>query len=272
MAQRGTDEPFDDLVTAVRAALAASSAGDAAASSVLIALDFDGTLAPLVHDPSASRPLPGTIAVLQALEARGAQVAVVTGREAFTALELGELARVPGIVVVGLYGMQSWHADQLESPAEPSSIAELRAALPDIVSAAGIDGAWVEDKGLSLVVHTRTAADPDAALRAVREPVTALANRLGLEVHDGKFVLELRPPGFDKGGALRGLVERFSPSLVLYAGDDVGDVPALRLASSMGGFAVVAGASDTPAEVVAAASVVVDGPAGVLELLGLLVD
>jgi trehalose 6-phosphate phosphatase len=94
-------------------------------------------------------------------------------------------------------------------------------------------GAWIEDKGLSLVVHVRRAEDPHAAIDALRAPVTALAEELELEVHPGRDVLELRLPGYDKGAALTRLVNRYSPAAVLYIGDDVGDLPAFDVVHTL---------------------------------------
>jgi trehalose 6-phosphate phosphatase len=236
----------------------------------LVALDFDGTLAPIVPDPADSRPLPGVLDALAALAAAGAQVAVVTGRDARTALELGGLDAVPGLIVEGLYGLESWHDGHLETPPTPEVIETLRAELPTAITA-GDDALWIEDKRLSLVVHGRLAADPETALDPVREPVAALAGRLGLEVHPGRGVIELRLPGYDKSGALHRLVDRFAPRAVLYAGDDLGDLPALLAVrdlrdTGLTAFAVVAGSAEVP-EVADAADLLVDGPAGVLELL-----
>jgi trehalose 6-phosphate phosphatase len=141
-----------------------------------------------------------------------------------------------------------------------------------VVAAAGDDpGVWIEDKRLSLVVHTRRAADPAGALAALRAPVTALCEELGLECHDGKLVLEVRLPGFDKGAALRALVAETGPRQVLYAGDDVGDLPAFaeiaRLrAEGLAAWSIAAASAELP-ELSQAADISVSGPAGVVELL-----
>lgn len=203
-----------ELVAALRPRLAGA----------LIATDFDGTLAPLVPDPEASRPVRGAVTALIALAGRGAQVAVITGREAETALRLGGLDAVPGIVVAGLYGAQTWSAGTLHSPAPPPAVDDLRSRLPGVV-AAGDPDVWIEDKGLSLVVHARRAADPGAALDALRGPVAELAAELGFEVHPGSGVLELRlRGGEDKGGVLARLAA--GRPTVLFLGDDLGDRPA----------------------------------------------
>jgi trehalose 6-phosphate phosphatase len=193
-------------------------------SAALIATDFDGTLAPLVRDPETSRPVAGVIEAMAKLAERGAQVAVITGRAADTVVRLGGLDAVPGIVVAGLYGLQTWHDGRLQSPQPPESIEALRAELPEVVTSGGDPDVWIEDKGLSLVVHARTSSDPDAALARLAEPVTSLAKRLGLEVHPGSDVLEIRVPGYDKAAALARLAT--GRRAVLFLGDDLGDLPA----------------------------------------------
>jgi trehalose 6-phosphate phosphatase len=176
------------------------------------------------------------------------------------------------VVIEGLYGAESWQAGELTALAEPPEIGLLRERLPSVVAAHTDDPeVWIEDKRLSLVVHTRRAADPAAELSALRAPVSELAAQLGLETHDGREVLEIRLPGYDKGSVLRRLVARFDPAAVLFAGDDIGDLPAFSVVRALRERGVPAwGVAASSAEVSAldeAADVHVDGPAGVLELL-----
>jgi trehalose 6-phosphate phosphatase len=235
----------------------------AARSRALVALDYDGTLAPIVADPSVAVAAPGAADVLGRL---GTRLAVVTGRPAQVAVDLGGLADVPGLVVLGQYGAERWEAGRLTTPDPHPGVAVARAALADLPA-----GAWLEDKGLAVVVHTRPAADPAGLLAELRPRVADVAAASGLELHDGRLVLELRPPGFDKGGALKALLAD-DPVALVYAGDDLGDLPAFAAARSWGGPAllVASGAADGPPEVAAAADLVVDGPAGVVELLAAL--
>ncbi len=240
-------------------------------SAALVALDFDGTLAPIVPDPADSRPVAGTREALTTLAERGARIALITGRDARTVLELSGLGEVPGLVVEGLYGAETWHDGDLTTPPTPAAMEALRARLPGIVAAGGDDAVWIEDKRLSLVVHGRLADDPEAALDPLREPVTALGAELGLDVHPGRGVIELRLPGIDKAGALRRLVDRFSPSAVLFAGDDVGDLPAFALVRELRAGGLPAGSvgvhsGDVP-EILDAADVHVADPAGVVASL-----
>ena len=154
----------DEIVAALREKL----------DSALIALDFDGTLAPLVPDPSRSRLVDGVREALDALAAAGSRIAVVTGRDAPTVVELSGLADLPGLDVEGIYGAQRWHDGRLDTQDEPPALAQLRQRLPALIddepAAADV---WIEDKGLSLVVHARKADDPAAAIDALRAPVAS---------------------------------------------------------------------------------------------------
>lgn len=239
----------------------------------LVVVDFDGTLAPIVDDPATSRPAVGAIEALQALVRNGFQIAVITGRGAETVIELGSLDGVPGIEVLGQYGAERYRSGVLEATQPRAGIAAVRAALPGVLADA--DGAvWVEDKRLSLVVHTRRCADPRAQEVMLTPSLIALAETNGLQANAGRHVIEIRPPGIDKGAALRRLVADHRPAAVLYAGDDVGDLPAFAAiaairAEGIPGIAVCS-ASAEAAAVAVAADLVVDGPDAVVDLLGAL--
>jgi trehalose 6-phosphate phosphatase len=242
-------------------------------AGLLIATDFDGTLAPIVDDPDESRPVSDAVDVLVALAHRGTHVGVVTGRDAATVVRLGGLDVIPGLVVEGVYGLEQWRDGELSTLETPAAMAELGQRLPELLKAErAADGVWIEDKRLSLVLQTRPAAEPEAELERLRGPAEQLAVELGLDVHLGRNVLEFRLPGYDKGDAVRRLVESSKPAAVLYAGDDVGDLPAfaaiaqLRSAGTPA-WGVAAVSDESPPELAAAADVTVDGPAGVVAFL-----
>ncbi|MFJ4834788.1 trehalose-phosphatase [Streptomyces sp. NPDC088747] len=243
----------------------------------VIGLDFDGTLAPIVADPEQARAHPDAVPALAALAPRIASVAVITGRPATVAVEHGGFADVPGLehlVVLGHYGAERWDArsGEVSAPAPYPGVAAARAELPGILAAVGAGpGTWTEEKGRAVAVHTRRAADPQAAFEALRGPLTELAARHGLIVEPGRMVLELRPPGMDKGVALLDHVRETGAEAVLYAGDDLGDLPAfaaVEVLRSVGvpGLLVCSGSSEV-AELAERADLVVDGPAGVVQLL-----
>ncbi|MCX2925721.1 trehalose-phosphatase [Streptomyces sp. NEAU-W12] len=243
----------------------------------LIALDFDGTLAPIVPDPEQARAHPDAVRALAALAPEVASVAVITGRPPAVAVRNGGFADVPGLehlVVLGHYGAERWSAatGDITAPAPHPGVAAVRAELPGLLDRAGApEGTWTEEKGRAVAVHTRRTADPQAALEALREPLTGLAQRHGLVVEPGRMVLELRPPGMDKGVALTEYAREIGAGTVLYAGDDLGDLPAYaavdRLRSDGVPGLLVCSGSDEVTELRERADVVVDGSEGVVDLL-----
>ena len=238
----------------------------------LVAVDYDGTLAPIVADPAAARPQPGAIAALRQVASRAGTVAVITGRPARAAVEIGGLDTVPGLIVLGLYGRERWEAGTLTAPPVPPGVAAAREQLPGVLAAAGApEGTWTEDKSEALAVHTRRTAEPGPALERLRGPLTALAERTGLAVEPGRMVIELRPPGSDKGQTLTDLILERPVSSVMYCGDDLGDVPAFQAVARLRrdgieGLAVCSGSAEVTA-LVELADLVVDGPDGVVRLL-----
>jgi trehalose 6-phosphate phosphatase len=251
----------------------------------LVALDFDGTLSPIVADPEAARAHPDALPALRRLAPRVGTAAILTGRPAEVVVRNGGFsgaAGLDGLIVLGHYGAERWDASTGRVTAEPPppGVAAVRTGLPELLKelpdgSAAPEGTWIEDKGRSLAVHTRRTADPDAALTLLRAPLTALAERSGLIVEPGHYVLELRPPGVDKGSALRGLARERGARGVLYAGDDLGDLPAFRAAHDLGGCTVAVG-DPSPArggeaplrpELAALADAVVRSPAELARLL-----
>ncbi|MFE1258561.1 trehalose-phosphatase [Streptomyces fungicidicus] len=247
----------------------------------LIGLDFDGTLAPIVPDPEQARAHPEAVPALAALAPKVAAVAVVTGRPAGVAVRHGGFAGVPGLehlVVLGHYGAERWDAvtGEVTAPAPHPGVAAVRAELPGLLDRAGAwQGTWIEEKGgRAVAVHTRRAADPQAAYEALREPLAGLAARHGLVVEPGRLVLELRPPGMDKGVALSEYAREIGAGSVLYAGDDLGDLAAFTAVDKLRSAGVpgllVCSGSDEVTELRDRADLVVDGPPGLVHLLATL--
>jgi len=237
----------------------------AAPHRAVVALDYDGTLAPVVARPEDALPARGAVAALTRLGARVGTLALVTGRPADAVVALAGLAAVPGLVVLGQYGAQRWDGVLRSAPPAPG-LAAVRAALPALLG-----DARLEDKGLSLVLHARGLPDPGAELDRLAPELGRLAAAHGLQVHPGRLVLEVRPPGHDKRSALLSLCGS-DTSAVLVAGDDVGDLPAFDAVDELRvrgvpGLLGCSASAEGPAELRDRADVVVDGPAGVVALL-----
>jgi len=251
----------------------------------VVALDFDGTLAPIVPDPDQARAHPGAAPALARLAPHLASVAVVTGRPAGVAVRYGGFAGVPGLehlVVLGHYGAERWDAlsGEVHTPGAHPGVTAVRAELPGYLDRIGAwSGTWIEDKGgRAVAVHTRRTEDPDAAFAALRGPLHELAETHGLMVEPGRYVLELRPPGMDKGVALAAYLREVDAGCVLYGGDDLGDLAAfaavddLRKNGMPGLLVASAGSPDSPPEVADQADLAVPGPDGVVSLLEALAD
>jgi trehalose 6-phosphate phosphatase len=264
-----------------RAATAEGQAGlDAIAADparALIASDYDGTLSPIVANPAMAAAADGAAAALARLAASVGTLAIITGRPTAEAVALGGFAGIDGLVVLGHYGAERWQAGVLTAAPAPEGVAMARGALPGLLAATGAgDGTRIEDKGSALAVHTRQASDPAAELARLREPLAALAADAGLTLEPGRFVLELRPPGADKGAALRALASERAARSVLFCGDDLGDLAAFAAVGDLRAVGVpgctVCSRSPESPRVAAAADLVVDGPAGVVSLLNSLAD
>ncbi|WP_103534536.1 trehalose-phosphatase [Streptomyces sp. SM11] len=251
----------------------------------VVALDFDGTLADIVPDPEQARAHPGTVTALAALAPKVAAIAVITGRPAGVAVRYGGFAGVPGLehlVVLGHYGAERWDAvtGTVHAPAPHPGVTAVRAELPGVLHEFGSwHGTWIEEKGQAVAVHTRRAEDPQASFETLRGPLGELAARHGLIVEPGRLVLELRPPGMDKGVALATFVAELDAESVIYAGDDLGDLAAfaavekLRTEGPDGipGLLVCSGSAEVP-ELAERADLSVPGPAAVVDFLAALAE
>lgn len=235
-------------------------------------LDFDGTLAPIVHDPAAAAPLPGVGALLARLGGCLGRVVVVSGRPGrFLSDALGPPA---GVELFGLYGMERVGSDgqvRVDQVAEPwRPIVDQARSLAANQAPPGV---LVEAKGLTVTLHWR--AVPSAEDWAVHF-ARRVASTEGLVAQPGRMSIELRPPVDTDKGTVVQEIGRFFRS-ACYFGDDVGDLPAFealgRLAAQGVQVARVAVADpESPPEVLAAADVVVQGPGGAVELLEALVE
>lgn len=224
--------------------------------------DFDGTLAPIVDDPAAARPLDGAAEVLVRLHERFAVAGVVSGRPvAYLVDHLGG-----DLWLSGLYGLERVEGGQRIEAAEAAA---WRPVVDEAAARAGAElPVTVEHKGLSLTLHFRTMPEEEAG---VRTWASAEAARSGLVVRPAKASVELHPPvDADKGTVVRAAAAGMAA--VCFLGDDVGDLPAFDALDALAGEGVhtvriAVRTTEAPAELIARADLVVDGPQGALTLL-----
>jgi trehalose-phosphatase len=230
---------------------------------VLVAVDFDGTLAPIVLDPADARALPPAAeAIARLLTLPGTHVAVVSGRP------LGQLRRLlappAGVTLVGSHGAEiDGHGGPLDDD-QQRLLVRLREAVTGIVG--DHPGTYLEEKPTAVVLHTRRAggASADAATAAA---LAGPARWPGVHALDGKQVVELAVTDVTKGTALLRLRAELglAGGGVFFAGDDTTDELAFAvLDDDAGDVTVKVGEGDT------AARHRVHDPAGLAQLLALL--
>jgi trehalose-phosphatase len=187
---------------------------------LLVACDYDGTLAPIVADPNRATPLPEAVAAVRALAALPqTTVAVISGR---ALRDLAALSRLPNEVhLVGSHGSEFdiGFVERLEP-----ELADLRARLDDALSAMAkhAPGVRLERKPASIAVHTR-AADRQVAAAVAEMIASGCGAWPGVHTTVGKEVIELSVVATNKGSALDALRNQLSVSAVLFLGDDVTD-------------------------------------------------
>jgi len=200
----------------------------ATTARLLVCCDFDGTLSHLAEHPSAARPVPGAVDVLDALGSLPSTwAAVVSGRALSVLAPLASMP--PHVTLVGSHGTEY----------EPGVIAALgpgeRQLLDEIVAesekiVAGTPGTLIETKPASVAVHVRNAPRDLAAgiLEGIR---TGPGRRRGVHVTEGKEVIELGVVHAGKGGAVEELRSRSDATATLFVGDDVTDESAFAVMS-----------------------------------------
>lgn len=213
--------------------------------NLLVALDFDGVLAPIVADRDAARPLPAAASAVRRLaQADGVRLALVSGR---TLADLRRLADPPpGAVLIASHGAELDGADvpSLDELAR-ARLADVLAGLAAIV--ADHPGTELETKPTGGVLHTRKAAR-DVTASATRAALAGPAQAAGVHTLRGKEVVELTVLDTDKGRALESLRSRLGADAVLYAGDDVTDEHAFAvLHQDHGDVGIKVGPGDTAA-------------------------
>lgn len=216
-------------------------------------LDYDGTLADFAPTPDIVTPDPALIALLTALQEKpGLRLAVISGRRL---KHVRNLVPISGIWLAGTYGieLQTPGGEQLER----LDYRTIRPALEEVEltwhSLIGNQpGFYLEDKGWSLAIHARYAADQEAeeTLSAARDQAQTALKDGGLRLQGGHKFLEICPQQADKGDALEHILSRdaFPGALPVYIGDDDKDERAFSAVNAHKGVAIVVTAEERPTQ------------------------
>lgn len=204
----------------------------------LLMLDYDGTLAAIVNDPTEAAPHEDVPELLKRLGERY-PVYIITGRQV---KDLSALLDVPSLHVMGVHGMEEGplggEVTPLVSDEALEALEEARQNLPDV------PGVRVEDKGTAIALHYRSARDEEGIEGQLRAWVEGLPERL--EPLWGKKLLEVRPKGYSKGKAVEGLVASHPDTTPLFLGDDTTDEEAFAVIGERG-ISIKVGEGETKA-------------------------
>lgn len=245
-----------------------------------ILTDVDGTLAPIVERPEQAAVLPGATELLAALSERFGLVGCISGRRA---LEARRLVGVDGIAYAGNHGFELLLPGEREPRLDPAVAGREGDAAGFLASLDGkgltAAGLRREDKGPIQALHWRGAEDERGAEARAHE-IAAEAGRAGLEPRWGRKVLELRPVGGGgKDAAVAALLAEDGIAVAVYAGDDRTDLDACRRLHELraearleAAFCVGVLSPEAPPELTEEPDIVVNGPAGWLELLAELAE
>jgi len=222
---------------------------------LLLATDFDGTLAPIVGHPEDAQALPANLALLDRLIDLGVHVAVISGR---AHQDLRARLPIGGSRILGDNGI----GDTTE--AERRALDRFNRKVGRLI--ADEPGVWLEPKPGSTSVHYRNAPETGPTLRA---EVLPIANRLGLVAALGRMVVEVRPQRADKARAISVLISGLQPKAVIYAGDDEPDHSVFKLLSELPRphLAVGVCSSERPVHDFRDCELVVEGPEGMSDFL-----
>jgi len=203
-------------------------------------LDLDGTLVEIADDPAGVRMDEPARALLRALSARmDGAVALLTGRS----LEAADIISGGAIEPVGALHGIDMRLSRAVLHTAPPLLQQMRTASAKFSAliASGALDARMEDKGASVALHYRHAPHAQQHVHALAH---AFAAEHGLRTLKGKMVIELLPPGADKGQALRAFMQQapFVNRRPIMVGDDVTDESAFDAANALGGRSVLVGA------------------------------
>ncbi len=244
-----------------------------------ILLDIDGTLAPIVAHAADAHVPEGTRQVLIEVARRYGVVACVSGRRAS---EARAMVSIGTISYLGSHGTELLRAGWTESVLDPG-IEDWARRIHEFGREADTADlrrrrVRLEDKGAIVAFHWRGAPDEEAA-RAAIDALAAKAEAAGLRTHWGRKVLEVRPPvRMDKGAGIEKFLEGVDVDVAMYVGDDTTDIDAFRSLAQLASQGRVSHAirvgvrsDEGPSQITEEADVVVDGTAGVQQLLTLLI-
>lgn len=189
--------------------------------------DMDGTISHVAETPEAAVVTPKNRKILSTIVLMLPLVATVSGR---SARDLHSRVAIPGMVYVGNHGLERWQNGgrvlndyvRRYRKALVSALDELRPHLTV--------GMWIEDKYATASVHYRLTPRPEESAQHLESLIGEIVEKYGLRANAGRRLFEIRPPiDANKGTALSELFNEYQLDAVLYLGDDITDIDAMKM-------------------------------------------
>jgi trehalose 6-phosphate phosphatase len=278
LASRGASAALDSPFIPANDKYAFAEAVDACAFALThrpcgLVTDVDGTIAPIVLDPTQSAVRPGSRDALAALAHQLDFVAVLTGREPEVARAMVGLETIE---YFGIHGMVRWSDEgPLVHPDAGRFVEVIRSAARTVRERLDLPGILIEVKGPTLAVHYRQTRNPTAMHQLILQELGPIATQAGLAIFEGRMVVELRPPPpLGKGWTIEDIACNRDLASLIYLGDDRTDIEAFEAirdwreeAPGRYGVALAVASTEMPHALVLAADFVLDEVTGVELLL-----
>ncbi len=243
-----------------------------------LVFDIDGTLSPIAATPGEAQLYPGVATLLEQAK-QYAHIAIITGR---AVADGARMVNVDGLTYIGTHGLEWSDGLPSRTPAQllPEAVEYVEAGkyLLDLAEKANAPGVFIERKRVGGAIHYRLAPEPEQARQNILALLEEPAQRVHMQLSEGKLVIELRVPlRINKGYALRSFAQRYKLQGILFAGDDRTDIDALLEIEQLRHEGVKARGiavqhADTLAELLAHADIIVQGVEGMAELLRAIVE
>jgi len=238
--------------------------------------DIDGTITPTSADPLHVTVPEQNLHYLSKLVNKLSLVAVLSGR---ATQEITGLIHIPGVKYVGHYGLEWSEGDSIVlHPEARPFLSAMRALAADIVSLRNVDGIIIQDKYATISLHYRLSSQPEKTKEMILDRLRKSPYIDGLRIIEESYVVGVVPPvDYDKGDAVKRLIQHNNLKAAIFMGDDNADVPGFRSIrsananSDFGGIAILVTGKNTPSEIIKEADYTLDGVNETTELLKWLV-
>ncbi|MEN6592683.1 MAG: trehalose-phosphatase [Methanobacterium sp.] len=190
--------------------------------------DIDGTISKIAPTPEQAQISPSMRSILIKLRNKFKLVAFISGRSVFDAQRM---VGIDGMLYVGSHGLEYLKNGERNTEIDLEKyLPSLKKTFEEIKTCdlAQIPGIVFEDKQLCLSFHYRQCENPKEVREKIIDALRSFPETKKLQITQGRKVVDIRPPGHDKGLILEKIIQRYQLKKVIYLGDDITDSDAFN--------------------------------------------